>query len=271
MSHARTISVILPSFRDARILTAIASIRMFDDISAVRIIVIDGGSDDPLVQSIKNALTDDDILVSEPDLGIFDALNKGLERVSTPYVGWLGSDDLYSGQVLASEVVGELETSELFISSLILFRGDRVRRLTHSLPSSWGLARFGLHNPHFATFGRADLLCKFRFEVGNISADIEYFLEVFMEKPQVASTNRIGLLQGDGGFSTQSFKHSINVNRSVYHIYTKRSIRVVAAASVLIKVGYKLASLAYYKVRRTRWPSQFPLAYKLMLSPQSEA
>ena len=256
----------MPSFRDKRIIQAIGSIRAFDDISTVRILVIDGGSDADLVESIKAVLTPEDILISEADNGIFDALNKGLKLVSTDYVGWLGSDDLFTGDVLASEVVDQLTTNDVFVSSLILFRGEKVLRFTHARPSAFGFARFGLHNPHYATFGRANLFCKFEFEVGNISADIEYFLKVFAEKPKVSFTTRVGVLQADGGFSTQSLSHSVAVNLSVFAIYKKYMNVLLAATSVFTKVFHKVLSLFYYKIRSTKWPKAYPASYQLMVS-----
>jgi glycosyltransferase involved in cell wall biosynthesis len=264
--HKKEISIILPSFRDKRIIQAIASIRAFDDISTVRILVIDGGSDAELVESIKAALTPDDVLISEADKGIFDALNKGLNQVATDYVGWLGSDDLFTGDFLASEVVKQLAQNDIFVSSLILFRGERILRFTHARPSAFGLARFGLHNPHYATFGRAELFCKFRFEVENISADIEYFLKVFEQDPKVSFTSSVGVLQADGGFSTQSISHSVAVNLSVFAIYRKYMNVLFATASVFIKVFHKVLSLFYYKIRPTNWPEIYPASYQLILS-----
>ena len=270
MIHPKKISIILPSFRDKRIIQAIGSIRAFDDISTVRILVIDGGSDVELVDSIKAALTPDDVLLSEPDKGIFDALNKGLKLVSTDYVGWLGSDDLFTGDVLASEVVEQLTTNDVFVSSLILFRGDRILRYTHARPSASGLARFGFHNPHYATFGRANLFSKFEFEVDNISADIEYFLKVFGKNPKVSFTTSVGVLQADGGFSTQSISHSVAVNLSVFAIYKKYMNTLLAATSVFTKVFHKVLSMLYYKIRPTKWPEAYPASYQLMVSHDSD-
>ena len=43
------LSIIIPSFCDSRILTAIASVKRFDDIGRTQVVIVDGGSDDSLL------------------------------------------------------------------------------------------------------------------------------------------------------------------------------------------------------------------------------
>ncbi len=256
----KTLSIILPSFRDSRITAAIESIRMFDDESTVRIIVIDGGSDEALVTNIRRLLTEEDILISERDEGIFDALNKGLERVNTPYVGWIGSDDLYSGEVRASDVTGALKTNEIFVASLYVTAGTRIRRLNRSVLSAKGLIKYGLHNPHYSTFGHASLFCAHRFDIKSISADIGYFLDVFSSSRRILHTEKVAVLQEEGGFSTGSVGRSITINRSAFEHYRERGNAVTALLSVFLKMGYKVFSLALYSVFPRYWDKQFPSA-----------
>lgn len=263
MQYKKQLSIILCSFRDPRIVEAIASIRAFDDIGTVKIVLIDGGSDNDLLDQIRPLLTSDDILLSEPDNGIFDGLNKGIDRVDTEYMGWIGSDDLFTGEVLASEVIAELIEADVFVGSLMVFRGQDIRRITSSWPSAKGLVPFGLHNPHYSTFGRSGLFKKYRFEEKNISADIEYFVKIFRERPKVAISKKIVTLMAEGGYSTQNLSKSFAVNKSVFHIYTKYHSRIIAFISVLIKVGYKSLSAIKYRLLRKQWTNLFPISDKL--------
>ena len=59
-------------------------------------LVIDGASQDASVAIASKTLGDGDVLISEPDRGIFDALNKGLQRASGDVIGFLNSDDLFA-------------------------------------------------------------------------------------------------------------------------------------------------------------------------------
>ena len=265
LSDNKQISIILPSFRDRRILSAIKSIRMFDDLSTVRIIVIDGGSDEQLIGDVRLALNPDDVLVSERDKGIFDALNKGLDRVNTPYVGWLGSDDLFTGEVRASEVVSALHICQIYVASLYITSRMRIRRLTRSYFSANGLIRFGLHNPHYSTFGHADLFCAYRFDIASISADIGYFLDVFSNSPSVRSTPKVATLQEEGGFSTGSSMRSVAINRSAYEHYRKRSNGLVALLSVALKMGHKMTSRLIYSIFPRYWDHKYPSLVPLVM------
>ena len=56
-------------------------------------IVIDGGSTDGSLELLRSRPLPPAVLVSEPDSGIYDALNKGLQRATGAVVGFLHSDD----------------------------------------------------------------------------------------------------------------------------------------------------------------------------------
>lgn len=67
----------------------------------IEYIVIDGASTDGTVEIIEQYADNIDIFVSEPDKGIYDGLNKGIEKATGDVIGFLHSDDLYEhSQVL---------------------------------------------------------------------------------------------------------------------------------------------------------------------------
>jgi len=59
-------------------------------------VIIDRASTDATLAVICDQPVDIDLLVSVPDLGFYDALNKGIERSTGDVVGFLGADDLYA-------------------------------------------------------------------------------------------------------------------------------------------------------------------------------
>lgn len=104
---AYAIGIIIPSFNDCRILHTVMSIRIADPENISRAYIIDGGSRLGLIEELRPLLRPQDVLISEPDRGIFDALNKGLDRVEEELIGWLISDDFYTRNVKFNEVVHE--------------------------------------------------------------------------------------------------------------------------------------------------------------------
>ncbi len=255
----KRLSIIMPSFNDARIAEAIASVRRFDDIDTVKLVIIDGGSKPEVVNLLKAAVRPGDILVSEPDKGIFDGLNKGLDRVDTEFLGWLGSDDFFTGQVKASDVVAALEHEDLFVTSLAIFQDRIVRRLTSAWPSAHGLASIGLHNPHYSTFGRSALMKSVQFRLDLKGADIDYFLRIFARRPSVQVDRRVGTLQREGGFSTAGWRRVLEINRELFGVYYENCGLLRALVALPVKLGYKL-------VQRMR-SSLSPATIEIYLDP----
>lgn len=59
-------------------------------------VVIDGASTDGTVELLESLRSQLGVLISEPDKGIYDALNKGIARSTGDVVGFLHADDLYA-------------------------------------------------------------------------------------------------------------------------------------------------------------------------------
>lgn len=245
----KRLSIILPSFNDARIAEAIESVRRFDDIGTVKLVIIDGGSRPEIVELLKGAVRSDDILVSEPDNGIFDGLNKGLERVDTEYMGWLGSDDLFTGQVKAGDVVAALADADIFVSGLAMFRDQEIRRLFDARVVGWDLVHYGLHNPHYSTFGRTKLLAAHRFPLSHKGSDIEYFLDVFAKKPRIKTTSSIGVAMREGGYSNQSRQRILDINKGLFGVYRERVGPIGAMLALGLKLGWKIGGRAEAMLR----------------------
>ena len=70
----------------------------------VELIVIDGGSTDGTLTVLQDYADRLAVLVSEPDRGIYDALNKGISRAGGEVVGFLHSDDLFADAAVLSRI-----------------------------------------------------------------------------------------------------------------------------------------------------------------------
>lgn len=62
----------------------------------IEYIVIDGGSKDSTLEIVDRYRDQVSVLVSEPDKGLYDAMNKGLARATGEVVGFLNSDDMFA-------------------------------------------------------------------------------------------------------------------------------------------------------------------------------
>ncbi len=99
------VSVVTVTFNaSANVEAAIKSISEQTYPGPIEYIVIDGGSTDGTIERVKKHGDVVDCLISEPDNGIYDAMNKGLLRARGKYVALLNSDDSFYPDFIKSSV-----------------------------------------------------------------------------------------------------------------------------------------------------------------------
>jgi glycosyltransferase involved in cell wall biosynthesis len=89
-----SISVIIPSYNQLRGLKK--TIKAFSSLRrrGLELIVVDGTSTDGSSEWINSNASDIDQMIIEPDTGIYDAMNKGLELANGDWVWFMGTGDL---------------------------------------------------------------------------------------------------------------------------------------------------------------------------------
>ena len=89
-----TLSLVMPVFNAGATLERTLRSLALNDLQGVEIIVMDGASTDATPEILAHYGDLLDIVVSEPDRGQSDALNKGFARATGAIFGWLNGDDL---------------------------------------------------------------------------------------------------------------------------------------------------------------------------------
>jgi glycosyltransferase involved in cell wall biosynthesis len=119
------VTVITVSFNSrATIADTIESVNT-QDFHAVEHVVIDGGSTDGTQEAVAR-LAPRARLVSEPDRGIYDAMNKGLRIANAPVVGFLNSDDMFAHRSVLSRIVSTIDAgADACYGDLIYVKRDR--------------------------------------------------------------------------------------------------------------------------------------------------
>lgn len=87
-------------------------------------IIVDGGSTDGTVEIINEYIKSVDVLVTGPDAGIYDAMNKGVALASGRWVLFLGADDLLKLDI--SEIESKLEGDKCYYGSVVLRSNGEV-------------------------------------------------------------------------------------------------------------------------------------------------
>ncbi len=194
------------------------------DYDDIEYIIIDGGSKDKTLEIIEKYSSSISKLVSEPDKGIYDAMNKGVALSTGDVVGVLNSDDYLSHDSVVTNIVNAF-VSDVSIDAVygdIVFvesgLSKKVKRF-YSLPNfkPWQF-RFGWMPPHTGTFIKKSVyqaLGDYQLNY-KIASDYELFVRFFYKnKLKLTYIDEVVTVMRLGGVSTSGVKNSILLNREI--------------------------------------------------------
>ncbi len=107
MTKQPLVSIITASFNSERTIARTLDSIVAQSYPNIEVIVIDGGSTDgtvPIVSSYEQSMNGRLKWISEKDHGMYDAMNKGIERSSGELIGILNSDDWYEPDAVETMV-----------------------------------------------------------------------------------------------------------------------------------------------------------------------
>ncbi|MEM4313251.1 MAG: glycosyltransferase family 2 protein [Thermoplasmata archaeon] len=180
-------------------------------------IIIDGGSTDGTLEVVERYSNKIAKLISEPDRGMYDAINKGLKFAGGDVIAILNSDDFY-----ASDRVLEKVADVIKFKNLNSCYGDIVyvdRNNTNKVVRYWkageyrdGIMRYGWHPPHPAFFVKKKIYDKYGYFNTNfkIASDYELMLRL-LEKHKISTyyLPEVLVKMRIGGKSNSSLKNII--------------------------------------------------------------
>jgi glycosyltransferase involved in cell wall biosynthesis len=155
------VSIITPSFNQARYIEATIRSVLGQDYPRIEYIVVDGGSTDGTVDIVKRYEDKLAWWVSEKDKGQTDAINKGFARANGDILAWLNSDDTYEPGAVSAAVKYLQEHPEagmVYADCNFINENGRIIGRFGSAQTDYRLLRQGyVHIPQQTMFFRAEL------------------------------------------------------------------------------------------------------------------
>lgn len=220
-------------------------------------IVVDGASVDETRALVRNYHNPNIRLVSEPDKGIYDAMNKGLSLATGDVVGFLNSDDFFADSLVLEKIAMAFRDDSVQASyaDLIYVNQDnnRVVRYWKSKPFSKGDFAKGWCPAHptfyvrrsaIERLGVFDLSYKMGLDVEFMMRYLECGLVRSVYIPHVLVCMRIG------GASNQSWENISLQNLEILTALQKNDVPFSVVRFVVTKVFSRLWQFAAGRVKR---------------------
>ena len=190
-------------------------------------IIIDGGSTDGTLEVIKRYTEKRVNIVSEPDNGIYDALNKGIRQASGEVIGLLYSDDFYAHDRVIEKVADifmkyNIDSCYGDLQYVDKNNPDKVIRYWKSSQYRHGKFKYGWMPPHSTFFVKKEIYNKYGYFNTNfkIAADYELMLR-FLEKHKISTyyTPEVFIKMRIGGTSNRNIKNLIIKSNEDYRAW----------------------------------------------------
>jgi putative colanic acid biosynthesis glycosyltransferase len=201
------VSIITVSYNTAASLES-TILSVLNQQAAVEYILIDGGSTDGTTAILDRYRDRLAYCVSEPDRGVYDAMNKGIAAATGDWLFFIGADDQLANDQILRDMWGYLAQKQIDWQDLDLIFGDvrylsgknLVRRYNSRFDVSLYLKN-RLH--HQGAFYRREYLQDWRYDIGlRAFADYELNLKMYLAQarsvkiPTVVADCQVGGLSG---------------------------------------------------------------------------
>jgi len=229
------VSIITATYNSANTLRNTIESILDQDYKDIEYVVVDGASSDNTVEIIKEyepRFHGRMRWISEPDEGLYHAMNKGIEMASGEYIGILNSDDFYTSSDVLSTIVDNAKHYKVdaLYGDIHYVNGKNLNKTIRYYSSSsfrrWQM-RFGFMPAHpsfyckrscYKSFGLFDTSFK-------IAADFECLLRfIFVNRISIKYIKKDFVTMREGGASTSGFSSHRTIFKDHLNAYKKNKV-----------------------------------------------
>lgn len=223
-------------------------------------IIVDGESDDDTINIIKGYESEYEgrlKWISEPDKGLYDAMNKGIQMATGDVVGLLNSDDFFTSDNVLGRIAREFEENpslEAIYGDIHFVKDEDLTKCTRYYTSSYfrpWLLRFGIMLAHPSFYVRKEVYQKYglydlQFQM---SSDFEMVVRLFGKNQINAKYIPMDFVtMRYGGKSTAGWGAKIKINRDIASSLKKHGI-FTCQLFQLARYMWRVIELVYTKIR----------------------
>ncbi len=197
-------------------------------------LIIDGGSNDStleVVESYKKKFGVKLRTISEPDEGIYDAMNKGINMASGDVIGFLNSDDFYAHNQVLENISYHIKDVDAVYSNIIYVDPHNPTKIirywnTGTYPAKKGF-RYGWHPAHPTFYVRTEIYRQhggFNLDF-KLAADFEIMLR-FIEKHKIRTRyiNDTWVHMRLGGATNKNLSNIMQQNKECLRAFRENGI-----------------------------------------------
>ena len=181
----------------------------------VEYIIVDGASKDRTMDIVNRYRERIAIVVSEPDRGLYDAMNKGIRLATGDYLCFLNAGDSFHEDDTLQQIVHSIHGTQLpdvlyGETALVDYAGHflRMRRLSSPDVLTWKSFRMGMLVCHQAFFAKRELAIPYDLRY-RFSADFDWCIKI-MKKAKVLHNTHLTLIDYLAeGMTTRNHKASL--------------------------------------------------------------
>jgi glycosyltransferase involved in cell wall biosynthesis len=238
------ISIITVSFNSVKSIAHTINSVLAQTYPEIEYIIIDGSSTDGTIEIIESFSSGISTFISEPDKGIYDAINKGIKMATGDIIGILNSDDFFYDNSVIEKIAKSIEENNIdAIIGDVQFvdqaNTSKVIRYYSSKHFKTARFRFGFMPAHSSFYVKKELFEKLGYYKTDykIAADYELLIRfLYVNKIKYKYLEMPFVSMRMGGVS----------NKSIHSIYTLNKEIAKACRENGIKTNYIFIYSKYF-------------------------
>ena len=188
----------------------------------IEYIIIDGKSTDGTLAIIEKYKERISKIVSEPDKGIYDAMNKGLALATGDYVLFMNSGDEIYDEHTVEDVLNTAPGADIYYGETEMYNDnwESLGKRRHEAPDQfdWKSFKYGMSISHQAIYVRRSITSPYDLNY-KYSSDIDWIIKAAKKASNIVNVHRYVAKYLVGGMSKKKHRESLKERFKIFSKY----------------------------------------------------